>query len=229
MGFRALPERLAHVRAGLARHQAAGGWTHPVTLVAVTKGFGLDAVEAALAAGLTDLGENRVQEALDKIDTPAGARATWHMIGHLQRNKAKQVPGRFALVHSVDSAALAAELARRAGERGVKQRVLLQVNVAREPQKSGCTPEEAPALARAVAGLPPLALEGLMTVAPLTDDVAVQRHTFKSLRVLRDALKEEGLWLPELSMGMSDDYGPALEEGATMLRLGTALFGPRAA
>ncbi len=229
MGFRALPERLAHVRAGLARHQAAGGWTHPVTLVAVTKGFGLDAVEAALAAGLTDLGENRVQEALDKIDTPAGARAAWHMIGHLQRNKAKQVPGRFALVHSVDSAALAAELALRAGERGVKQRVLLQVNVAREPQKSGCTPEEAPALARAVAGLPPLALEGLMTVAPLTDDVAVQRHTFKSLRVLRDALKEEGLWLPELSMGMSDDYGPALEEGATMLRLGTALFGPRAA
>ena len=229
MGFRALPERLAHVRAGLARHQAAGGWTHPVTLVAVTKGFGLDAVEAALAAGLTDLGENRVQEALDKIDTPAGARAAWHMIGHLQRNKAKQMPGRFALVHSVDSAALAAELARRAGERGVKQRVLLQVNVAREPQKSGCTPEEAPALARAVAGLPPLALEGLMTVAPLTDDVAVQRHTFKSLRVLRDALKEEGLWLPELSMGMSDDYGPALEEGATMLRLGTALFGPRSA
>src|SRR6266702_3031283 len=101
MDFRALPERLAHVREGVARHQTAGGWTHPVTLVAVTKGFGL--------------------------------------------------------VHSVDSAALAAELARRAGERGVKQRVLLQVNVAREPQKSGCTPEEAPALARAVAGLPPLA------------------------------------------------------------------------
>ncbi len=229
MDFRALPERLAHVRAGLARHQAAGGWTHPVTLVAVTKGFGLDAVEAALAAGLTDLGENRVQEALDKIDTPAGARATWHMIGHLQRNKAKQVPGRFALVHSVDSAALATELARRAGDRGVKQRVLLQVNVAREPQKSGCSPDEAPALARAIAGLSSLALEGLMTVAPLTGDVAVQRGTFKSLRVLRDALQEEGLWLPGLSMGMSDDYGPALEEGATMLRLGTALFGPRSA
>jgi pyridoxal phosphate enzyme (YggS family) len=229
MDFRALPERLAHVREGIARHQAAGGWTHPVTLVAVTKGFGLDAVEAALAAGLTDLGENRVQEALDKIDTGAGARATWHMIGHLQRNKAKHVAGRFALVHSVDSTALAVELARRAAERGVTQRVLIQVNVAGEVQKSGCPPGEARALAQAIAALPSLKLEGLMTVAPLTDDAIVQRHTFRGLRVLRDGLQEEGLWLPALSMGMSDDYGPALEEGATMLRLGTALFGPRSA
>ncbi len=124
MDFRALPERLAHVRAEIARRQQAGGWTHPVTLVAVTKGFGLDAVEAALAAGLTELGENRVQEALEKIDTPAGARATWHLIGHLQRNKAKQVPGRFAHVHSVDSTVLALELEQRAAERGVTQRVL---------------------------------------------------------------------------------------------------------
>src|SRR6266576_3704594 len=103
MGFRALPERLAHVRAGLARHQAIGGWTHPVTLVAVTKGFGLDAVAAARAAGLTDLGENRVQEAIAKVDAPSGRGAAWHMIGHLQRNKARYIPGRFALVHSVDS------------------------------------------------------------------------------------------------------------------------------
>jgi hypothetical protein len=229
MDFRALPERLAHVREGIARHQAAGGWTHPVTLVAVTKGFGLDAVEAALAAGLTDLGENRVQEALDKIDTGVGAQANWHMIGHLQRNKAKHVPGRFVLVHSVDSVALAAELARRAAERGVTQRVLIQVNVAGETQKSGCPPGETRALAQGIAALPALKLEGLMTVAPLTDDAAVQRHTFRGLRVLRDALQEEGLWLSALSMGMSDDYGPALEEGATMLRLGTALFGPRSA
>ena len=229
MDFRALPQRLAHVRAEIARRQAAGGWSHSVTLVAVTKGFGLDAAEAALAAGLTDLGENRVQEALEKIATPVGARATWHMIGHLQRNKAKQVPGRFALVHSVDSAALAAELERRATERGVTQRVLVQVNVAGEAQKSGCPPGEAPALARAVAGHAHLKLEGLMTVAPLTDDEAVQRRTFRGLRGLRDALQEEGLWLPALSMGMSSDYGAAVEEGATMLRLGTVLFGPRAA
>ena len=229
MDFRALPERLAHVRAEIARRQQAGGWTHPVTLVAVTKGFGLDAVEAALAAGLTELGENRVQEALEKIDTPAGARATWHLIGHLQRNKAKQVPGRFALVHSVDSTALALELERRAAERGVTQRVLLQVNVAAETQKTGCPPGEAPALARAAAALPHVKLEGLMTMAPFTNDESVQRRTFRSLRVLRDALQEEGLWLPALSMGMSGDYGAALEEGATMLRLGTALFGPRSA
>jgi pyridoxal phosphate enzyme (YggS family) len=227
MDFRALPERLAHVRAEITRRQAAGGWTHPVTLVAVTKGFGLDAVEAALAAGLTDLGENRVQEALSKIDTPAGAHATWHLIGHLQRNKAKFVPGQFALVHSLDSRELAAELERRAVGTS-RLRVLLQVNVAGEVQKHGCTPEETRTLARAVAGHAHLGLEGLMTVAPMTDDEAVQRTTFRGLRRLRDALQEEDLWLPALSMGMSGDYGVAVEEGATMLRLGTALFGSRA-
>lgn len=229
MDFRALPERLAQVRAEIVRRQATGGWTHPVTLVAVTKGFGLDAVAAALAAGLTDLGENRVQEALEKIDAPAGRGAAWHMIGHLQRNKARYVPGRFVLVHSVDSEPLAAELERRAAEQNVTVRVLIQVNVAGEAQKSGCVPAEAPALARAAAGHPHLKLEGLMTVAPLTEDGAVQRRTFRALRALRDALQGEGLWVPTLSMGMSGDYGMAVEEGATMLRLGTALFGSRTA
>jgi len=229
MDFGALPERLAHVRAEIARRQAAAGWSHPVTVVAVTKGFGLDAVEAALAAGLTDLGENRVQEAVAKIDTPVGGRATWHLIGHLQRNKAKYVPGRFALVHAVDSAALAEELDGRAAAHGGTVRALLQVNVAGEAQKSGCAPVETPGLARRVAALPHLALEGLMTIAPLTDDEAVQRRTFRSLRELRDALKEDGLWLPTLSMGMSGDYGVAVEEGATVIRVGTALFGARTA
>jgi len=227
MNFGALPEHLAHVRAEIARRQAIAGRTHPVTIVAVTKGFGLDAVAAALDAGLTDLGENRVQEALDKIDTPAGRRATWHLIGHLQRNKAKHVAGRFALVHSLDSVALAEELDRRTGAAGGRQRVLLQVNVAGEAQKSGCAPADAPAVARRVAGLPHLALEGLMTIAPFTDAEDVQRRTFRGLRELRDALQEEGLWLPTLSMGMSADYGPAVEEGATVIRLGTVLFGPR--
>ena len=227
MNFGALSERLAHVRGEIARRQAAIGWTHPVTIVAVTKGFERDAVEAALAAGLTDLGENRVQEALAKIDTPAGGRATWHLIGHLQRNKAKHVPGRFALVHSLDAAALAEELDRRAAAHGTAVRVLLQVNVAGETQKSGCAPGDAAPLARRVAALAHLKLEGLMTIAPFTDDVEVQRRTFRGLRALRDGLQEEGLWLPTLSMGMSADYGPALEEGATVIRLGTALFGPR--
>jgi len=115
MDFGALPERLAHVRAEIARRQAPAGRTDPVTIVAVTKGFGLEAVEAALAAGLADVGENRVQEALEKLDTPVGRQAKWHLVGHLQRNKAKHVAGRFALIHSVDSAELAEELDKRAG------------------------------------------------------------------------------------------------------------------
>ncbi|PYP00935.1 MAG: YggS family pyridoxal phosphate-dependent enzyme [Gemmatimonadetes bacterium] len=232
MDFGALPERLAHVRAEIARRQAAAGRTDPVTIVAVTKGFGLEAVEAALAAGLADVGENRVQEALEKLDTPAGRQAKWHLVGHLQRNKAKHVAGRFALIHSVDSAELAEELDKRAGggaAHGAKQRVLLQVNVAGETQKSGCAPADAPALAHRVAAQPHLALEGLMTIAPFTDDQDVQRRTFRGLRVLRDALQEEGLWLPTLSMGMSADYGIAVEEGTTVIRLGTVLFGPRGA
>ncbi len=224
MSFEALPERLAQVRAEIARRQAAPGSTHPVTIVAVTKGFGIDAVRAALAVGLADIGENRVQEAVEKMDRAGAPDARWHLIGHLQRNKAKLVPGRFALVHSVDSLALAEELNRRARD---PVRVLLQVNMAREPQKSGCAPDEAPALARDIAGLAHLRLEGLMTLAPLTDDVDVQRRTFRGLRVLRDTIKEEGLWLPTLSMGMSADYGTAVEEGATVIRLGTVLFGRR--
>ena len=229
MDFGVLPERLAHVRAEIARRQAAAGRTQPVTIVAVTKGFGPEAVEAALASGLVYLGENRVQEALAKLDTPAGRRATWHLIGHLQRNKAKHVAGRFALVQSVDGAEVAEELDRRAAAQGAKQRVLLQVNVAGEAQKSGCAPAAAAATARRVAALPHLALEGLMTIAPFTDDQAVQRGTFRALRALRDGLQEEGLWLPTLSMGMSADYGIAVEEGATVIRLGTVLFGSRGA
>lgn len=227
MGFADLPARLAHVRAEIARWQAAGGWTHPVTIVAVTKGLGGDALAAALDAGLSEIGENRVQEGLAKMDSPLAGRATWHLIGHLQRNKAKLVPGRFAVVHSLDSLELAQELDRRAAAGGHVVRVLLQVNVAGEVQKSGCAPAEAPALARAVAALGALRLEGLMTMAPLTDDVALQRRTFRALRDLRDALREDGLWLPTLSMGMSADYGMAVAEGATVIRLGTALFGPR--
>ncbi len=227
MNFGALPGRLAHVRAEIARRQATAGRTEPVTIVAVTKGFGLEAVEAALAAGLADVGENRVQEALEKLDAPTGRRAMWHLVGHLQRNKAKLVVGRFALIHSVDSAELAEELEKRAATYGAKQRVLLQVNVAGEAQKSGCAPAEASLVAHRVAEHPHLALEGLMTIAPFTDDQDVQRRTFRDLRVLRDALQEEGLWLPTLSMGMSADYGVAVEEGATVIRLGTVLFGPR--
>jgi pyridoxal phosphate enzyme (YggS family) len=224
MGFEALPDRLAQVRAELARRAA-----HPVTIVAVTKGFGTDAIRAAVNAGLADIGENRVQEAVHKQEElGAGSQELgirWHLIGHLQRNKARVARGRFDLVHSLDSLELARELDRRST---TPQRVLLQVNVAGESQKSGCAPEQAPVLARAVAALGALRLEGLMTLAPLTGDEDVQRRTFRGLRVLRDRIKEEeGLWLPTLSMGMSGDYALAAQEGATVIRLGTVLFGPR--
>jgi pyridoxal phosphate enzyme (YggS family) len=223
MSFEALPERLAQVRAELGRLAA-----HPVTIVAVTKGFGTDAIHAARAAGLADIGENRVQEAVRKQDELGaggqGLGIRWHLIGHLQRNKARVVPGRFEMVHAVDSLELAQELDKRAA--GL--RVLLQVNVARESQKSGCAPEQARTLARQIAALGNLRLEGLMTLAPFTDDVEVQRRTFRGLRLLRDTIKEEeGLWLPTLSMGMSGDYATAAQEGATVIRLGTVLFGPR--
>jgi len=221
MGFEALPERLAQVRAELARRAP-----QPITIVAVTKGFGPEAIRAALDAGLGDIGENRVQEALQKQDALANLTGVrWHLIGHLQRNKARVVAGRFDLVHSLDSLELARELDRRSQ---APQRVLLQVNVAREAQKSGCAPEDASMLARQITALEHLRLEGLMTLAPLTDDEDVQRRTFRGLRDLRDRIKEEdGVWLPTLSMGMSDDYASAVLEGATVIRLGTALFGPR--
>ena len=227
MNFAALPERLAHIRGEIVRRQETGGWTDAVTIVAVTKGFGPEAVRAALAAGLPDVGENRVQEALEKMTQVPGPGAAWHLIGHLQRNKARLVPGRFTLVHSIDSLELAEELARRAATAGIRQRVLLQVNVAGEAQKNGCALGDAPVLARGIAALDSLALEGLMTMAPLTDEVDTQRRTFRGLRQVRDALREEGLWLPTLSMGMSADYATAVEEGATVIRLGTALFGTR--
>ena len=223
MSFEALPERLTQVRAEIARWASA-----PVTIVAVTKGFGPEAVRAALAAGLADVGENKVQEALKKQESFSALgdlRPRWHLIGHLQRNKAKMVAGRFAMVHSVDGWDLAQELDQRSQD---PMRVLLQVNVAGEAQKSGCSLEEAPALARQIAQLEHLRLEGLMTMAPFTDDVEVQRRTFRGLRLLRDSIqKEEGLWLPTLSMGMSGDYATAVQEGATVIRLGTVLFGPR--
>ncbi|HET8713535.1 MAG TPA: YggS family pyridoxal phosphate-dependent enzyme [Gemmatimonadales bacterium] len=221
MSFEALPERLEQVRAEIARRAA-----QPVTIVAVTKGFDASAVRAAAAAGLTEVGENRVQEALAKQEAleDSAREVHWHLIGHLQRNKARLVPGRFELVHSVDSLELATELDKRAS--GL--RVLLQVNVAGEAQKSGCAPEQVPALARQIAALGNVRLEGLMTMAPFTDDEEVQRRTFRGLRLLRDTLKEEnGIWLPTLSMGMSGDYAMAVAEGATVIRLGTALFGPR--
>lgn len=227
MIFAGLSDRLSQIRAEITRHQAAGGWTHPVTVLAVTKGFGPDAVKAALDAGLTGVGENRVQEALEKMEHPECRGAEWHLIGHLQRNKAKFVPGKFVSVQSVDSVELAEELDRRASAQKVRLSVLVQVNVAGESQKSGCEPAEVPGLVRRLTQLESLTVDGLMAMAPLTDDEAIQRRAFRGLREIRDRLKEDGTWLQTLSMGMSGDFGTAVQEGATLIRLGTALFGAR--
>lgn len=226
MDFPDLPGRLAQVREITARHRAIGGWTHPVQIVAVTKTLGPEAVRAAVAAGLREIGENRVQEALQKQEAVADLPVAWHLIGTLQRNKARHASGRFSLIHSVDRVELAMELDRR-GSPGTTQRVLVQVNCSDEPQKGGVAPAELFHLLDAMKDLQRLELCGLMTMSALTDDVAEQRRAFRRLRELRDSAEREGHRLPELSMGMSGDYPVAVEEGATMLRLGTVLFGER--
>ena len=220
---------VAAVRARIAAAAArACRSADEVSIVAVTKGHPLERAREAAAAGLLDLGENRVQEALAKQDAWPGAPVRWHLIGHLQRNKAKLAAGRFALIHSLDSVRLADALESAATAAGIVQEVLVEVNVAREPQKSGVLPEEAPDLVRHAATLDHLRLGGLMTMAPYTPDSAVQRRAFRQLRELRDRLATSDLDLGVLSMGMSGDFEIAVEEGATMVRLGTVLFGERA-
>jgi PLP dependent protein len=226
MDFPDLPGSLARVRDTVARHQTVGGWSHPVRIVAVTKTHGPESVRAALAAGLADVGENRVQEALQKQAELTDVTVNWHLIGTLQRNKARHAAGRFVLIHSVDRADLAAELNRRV-QPGARQSVLVQVNCSDEPQKGGIEPGELPALLEQLQSLERLDLQGLMTMSALTDDAGEQRRAFRRLRELRDAAEHRGHRLPELSMGMSGDYPIAVEEGATMIRLGTVLFGER--
>ena len=226
MEFPDLPSRLALVHETVARHQAAGGWTHPVRIIAVTKGHGPAAVQAAVAAGLEDVGENRVQEALSKQNQAAAVQVRWHLIGTLQRNKARHAAGRFVLVHSVDRADLAAEMDKRVTGDS-RQQVLIQVNCSDEPQKGGVEPDGLRSLLDTLRGMSRLEVIGLMTMSALTDDAAEQRRAFRRLRELRDGAEREGHRLPELSMGMSSDYAIAAEEGATMMRLGTVLFGER--
>ena len=199
------------------RIATAGRNPDEVTIVAVTKGFGPEDCREALAAGLTTLGENRVQEALAKMDAVEGA--AWHLIGHLQSNKVRHAAGRFALIQSIDTVRLAEQVAH------VKpgQHVLVEVNVAREPQKSGVLPEHALELIAGVASL--LELKGLMGMGPSHGDPA---PAFEELRRLRDGAQQAiGAPLPVLSMGMSGDFEAAVAAGSTMLRLGRALFGSR--
>lgn len=198
-----------------------------VTLVAVSKKQDAAAVAALAACGQRIFGESYIQEALAKMDAaPDGL--IWHFIGHLQRNKAKLAAGRFALIHSVDNLEVARILQKKSQELHLVQAICLQVNVAGEAQKSGIAPQELPELAEAVAGMPALALKGLMVIPPAFDDPQGARPVFARLRELRDVLASRlGLPLPVLSMGMSGDMEAALLEGATHVRVGTDLFGAR--
>ncbi len=206
-----IAERLAHVRAGVPPG---------VTLVAVSKTQPAELVREAYAAGQRHFGENYVQEWRSKAEALADLPdLVWHFIGSLQTNKAKYLAGRVGLVHTIDREELATELGRRSAQKGAATPVLVEVNVAGEASKSGCAPDQVARLARAVGALPGLELRGLMCIPPPEDD---PRPHFRMLRGLRDSLG-----LAELSMGMSSDYPIAIEEGATIVRVGTAIFGAR--
>lgn len=196
-----------------------------VTIVAVTKTFPVERVREAMTLGLHVFGENRVQEAISKIDEIGTTDASWHLIGHLQTNKVRFIEGRFAMVQSIDRAGLVEALDRR-----LKQTldVLVEVNVAGEAQKTGAPASDVVAIVEAIGRATQLRLQGFMTIAPMASDPTAVRPVFRQLREIRDEISNRlGRELPVLSMGMTDDYAVAIEEGSTMLRLGRALFGPR--
>lgn len=206
---------------------ALAGVAREVRLVAVSKQRSAEAIRAALAAGCRDIGESYVQEALPKIVALRGAGATWHYIGHLQTNKARDIAASFDWVHGIDRAKVAAALDRaRPGELPALE-VCVQVNISGEATKGGVPPDEALALCREVAALPHLRLRGLMGMAEPTADAALQRAQFARLRSVYETGRAAGLELDTLSMGMSDDLEAAIAEGSTMVRIGTAIFGER--
>ena len=221
---------IEHVRSVITESALrVGRAPEEVTLVAVSKTMPVELVQMAYNLGVTDFGENRVQEALPKIAAfhPQGLR--WHMIGHLQSNKAGKVVEPFYCVHSVDSLHLAQTLSRHAGELGKVLPVLLEVNVSGEASKEGMPLGETAELARQIVDLTGIQVDGLMTIAPLVEDPEQVRPVFRELRQLRDQLRSE---LPQcswqqLSMGMTGDYSVAIEEGATIVRIGRAIFGER--
>ncbi len=206
---------------------AAGRNPAEVTLLPVTKTHPVAAAEYAVRQGFTAVGENRVQEAVEKrAQAPAGLR--WELIGHLQSNKAKLAATHFDRIQSVDSEKLLVVLNRAAGELGKKLPVLLQINAGDDPAKFGAEPADAERLLTTALAQPHLRVDGLMTIAPLSDDPAVSRRTFARLREIRDALvARTGAPLRELSMGMTGDLEAAVLEGSTLVRIGTALYGPR--
>lgn len=214
-----------------AAAKRAGREPGSVRLVTVSKTVPVERIREAVEAGARILGENRVQEALTKMEAAAfsGLPAPeWHLIGTLQKNKARHAVGVFSLIHSIDSIELAREVGRQAAKKGIRQEVLIEVNVAGEATKHGIPPEEALAAAKEVALIPGIELQGLMCVPPFTDDPEDSRPHFAGLRELLADINRAGIPASELSMGMTQDYEVAIEEGATLVRVGTAIFGARA-
>ncbi|MBE0465649.1 MAG: YggS family pyridoxal phosphate-dependent enzyme [Candidatus Desulforudis sp.] len=217
-------ERVRHKIAAACRRSGLG--PEDVELVAVTKDVGLDAIKQALDAGVKVLGENRVQELVRKYPELPGVR--WHFIGHLQRNKVKPLVGRVELIHSMDRWSLAQELDRQARRFGRVFRVLVQVNVTGEAGRFGVPPGDLIDFVNRAAGLEGLRVEGLMVMAPFVTDPEEVRPLFREMRGLFERLSDDsGVRMRYLSMGMSSDYTVAVEEGANMVRIGTAVFGPR--
>ena len=223
-----LAERIRTVQADITAAAIASGRSpEDVTLVAVSKTVSRDVVDCAYALGLRHFGENRVQDSVKKYEHPLPEDATLHLIGQLQSNKVRPALRIFQMIESVDRLSLIEALEREAEFRNSPAPVLLQVNIAGEEQKSGCPPDEALALAQRIADSPWMDLQGLMTIAPLVDDAEEARPVFAGLRVLRDQLRGNGNigGLEVLSMGMSNDYPVAIAEGATLVRVGRAIFG----
>jgi PLP dependent protein len=227
MPFQDLPARLAAVREAIERARVRGGHGQTVAIVAVTKTYGPEAPLAAWKSGLRDVGENRVQEALAKMPLVQHP-LRWHLIGHLQRNKVKQLDA-FHLIHSMDGARVADAVAAHGVARGRPMDVLMQVNVSGEGTKGGYGPGDVEREGERLRSMPGIVLHGVMTMAPLAADPAMLRRVFAGARRCRDQLRAAGHPATELSMGMSGDYEVAVEEGATLVRLGTVLFGARAA
>ena len=227
MPFPDLPDRLKSVRGQIEEAVRRGGHEQQVTIVAVTKTHGPEAVLAAWNAGLADVGENRVQEALSKMDQ-VSVPVRWHLIGHLQRNKVKSLQ-RFHLLHSLDSARLADAVNEIGLGSGKPVEALVQVNVAGESTKGGYTSSDMESESERLRGLTGLCVRGVMTMAPLEADESTLRRVFSGARDAGAVLRRAGHPATALSMGMSNDYEIAVEEGATHVRLGTLLFGARSA
>jgi len=214
-------ERIAAVCARIGRKP------EEISLLAVTKSFSVELMREAVDAGISEVGENYVQELLPKHNELADRKIRWHFIGHLQSNKVKSIAPWINVIQTVDSVSLGEQIAKRAGELNRTIEVLMEVNTSGEPAKFGIHPQEVSVLAKRLSDLPNIRLTGLMTIGPLLPDPESARPAFRELRRVRDDLAKQGIVLPQLSMGMTGDLEIAVEEGSTIVRIGTGIFGRR--